>query len=243
MSKDDELRPGDVPAFDDPAYDDLRGLLAEARHDEPIPVEVAAHLDEVLAGLRDEPAPVIPFRHRRSTRLLAAAAVVAVLGGAGYGIVRGLGDDAPGNLASATSDAAGSGGVNQVTPQSTNPERAPLSSGKALLRLRKSDFVPASTHQLMRSVKNLSELALAFNDLDARPSPTPPTYDSSGSAAAAKGTTACTAPDLPGTTPYAIRFDGRPATLVVHPKASGMQLVQAWSCDGKTLLASASLPG
>ena len=62
-------------------------MLADARHDEPVPPEVAARLDEALAGLRaEEPSDtnVVPLR-RRAARLprylLAAAAVVAI----GYG--------------------------------------------------------------------------------------------------------------------------------------------------------------
>lgn len=80
---------------------DVRRLLAQARHDEPVPDDVAARLDDVLAGLvADEgvddlevfesdsgsnPAPVTDLaaaRHRRrkAGRLLLAAAAVVVAG-------------------------------------------------------------------------------------------------------------------------------------------------------------------
>ncbi|HEX3930338.1 MAG TPA: hypothetical protein VHW64_06510 [Nocardioides sp.] len=80
---------------DDPAPDgpdapeiaDVRRLLAEARHDEPMPADVAARLDDVLAGLAERPrgdggASVVPIGSRRRRRavagwLTAAAAVVA----------------------------------------------------------------------------------------------------------------------------------------------------------------------
>lgn len=81
----------------------VRRLLAEARHDEPIPADLVARLDRVIAGLADAPAdaPAAPgprptgwsppppddleaARRRRRVRrgglLLAAAAVVAVAG-------------------------------------------------------------------------------------------------------------------------------------------------------------------
>jgi hypothetical protein len=80
---------------------DVRRLLAQARHDEPVPDDVAARLDDVLAGLvADEgvddlevfesdsgssPGPVTDLaaaRHRRrkAGRLLLAAAAVVVAG-------------------------------------------------------------------------------------------------------------------------------------------------------------------
>src|SRR5690349_18717222 len=66
--------------------DQVRRLLAEARHDEPIPDDVAARLDEVLAGLPDDrlvdrPVVDLAARQRRKnvrTWVLAAAAVVVV---------------------------------------------------------------------------------------------------------------------------------------------------------------------
>lgn len=51
----------------------------------------------------------------------------------------------------------------------------------------------------------------------------------------------CTPPTDPGGTVTPIRFDGHLATLVVHPVVDGNQLVQAWSCDGSTVLATTVL--
>ncbi|MDX6357871.1 MAG: hypothetical protein QOH37_925 [Nocardioidaceae bacterium] len=70
-------------------HDAVRRLLDQARHDEPIPVDVAARLDRVLAGLSNErteaPADVevIPLelhRRRRAAGLLVAAAAIVVAG-------------------------------------------------------------------------------------------------------------------------------------------------------------------
>lgn len=74
----------------------VRRLLAGARHDEPVPADVVARLDGVLAQLAGEgpravdPAPPAPHgaevvdlaarRRRRVTGLLGAAAAVVVLG-------------------------------------------------------------------------------------------------------------------------------------------------------------------
>lgn len=75
----------------------LRRLLARSRHDEKIPNDVAARLDDVLTRLSEEQgreregsATVTPLagRRRRATSLLVAAAAVVV---AGVGISQGIG--------------------------------------------------------------------------------------------------------------------------------------------------------
>jgi hypothetical protein len=70
---DDDLTPTD---------EQVRRLLSDARHDEPMPDDVAARLDEVLAGLRVDRPPVdLAARQRRRhvrTWVLAAAAVVVI---------------------------------------------------------------------------------------------------------------------------------------------------------------------
>ena len=70
-----------------PPEEQVRRLLADARHDQPMPDDVADRLDRVLADLQDEsrrtPAPVdLAARRRRriARNLLVAAAAVVVLG-------------------------------------------------------------------------------------------------------------------------------------------------------------------
>ncbi|MGZ4450983.1 MAG: hypothetical protein ACXVW4_14415, partial [Nocardioides sp.] len=68
----------------EPAHEqEVRRLLAEARHDGPIPEDVAARLDDVLRDLaRGDAAPLAPVvplsshRRRRAAGLLVAAAAV-----------------------------------------------------------------------------------------------------------------------------------------------------------------------
>ena len=77
----------------------VRALLAEAKHDEPMPEAVVARLDRVLAGLAaepvDQPRPAdvvrLAERRRRATRMLVAAAAV-VVAGVGIGQLVGHGD-------------------------------------------------------------------------------------------------------------------------------------------------------
>lgn len=101
---------GDVPGFDDPAYDDVRALLADARVTDPVPEDVAVRLDATLTALQAEragspgaeaaagapPAPVVPLRRRSrvAPRVLVAAAAVVVLGASGVGMTQVLRGDA-----------------------------------------------------------------------------------------------------------------------------------------------------
>lgn len=69
----------------DPRAEEVRRLLADARHTEPMPEAVVTRLDGVLADLATEPARSRPVtdlttRRRRVTQLLVAAAAVVVLG-------------------------------------------------------------------------------------------------------------------------------------------------------------------
>lgn len=87
----------------------VRRLLADARHTDPVPDAVVARLDRVLADLAGEPtraATVVRLadrRRRAATMLVAAAACVAAVIGVGQ-IVSNTGDV---DAASPTSDAAG----------------------------------------------------------------------------------------------------------------------------------------
>ena len=82
---DDELDPSNDPS-NDPAQERVRRLLAEARHDAPVPDDVAARLDATLAGLvaerrRESVVDLDAARRRRrrwTTGLVAAAAAVVL---------------------------------------------------------------------------------------------------------------------------------------------------------------------
>jgi hypothetical protein len=107
--------PRSTPPPDDAA---VRRLLASARHDEPVPADVAARLDSVLArleagesvaGPRGSRAKVVELtaqRRRRVASLLVAAAAVVVLG-VGLGqVVDGFGSAGSRSATDAAGDAA-----------------------------------------------------------------------------------------------------------------------------------------
>ncbi len=87
----DELEPADPPEIAE-----VRRLLSDARHTEPMPDDVAARMNRAIARLGDEtPAaatdprsgdvvPIAPHRRRRAAALLVAAAAV-VVGGVALG--------------------------------------------------------------------------------------------------------------------------------------------------------------
>ncbi|MXG91374.1 hypothetical protein [Nocardioides flavescens] len=94
----------------------VRRELAAARHRDPIPDDVAARLDDVLASLSREDRDDLASRRRRrnATRLLLAAAAVVVAG-------VGIGQVLPGSSGSSDSSASLS--------ERTDPDRAGADSG------------------------------------------------------------------------------------------------------------------
>src|SRR5687767_6234813 len=77
----------------------VRRLLSDARHTDPMPGDVVARLDRVLAGLGDDSAREatvvrLSDRRRTATRWLVAAAAVVVLGVGGNQLLDGLGSSA-----------------------------------------------------------------------------------------------------------------------------------------------------
>jgi hypothetical protein len=129
-----------------PAEEEVRRLLAEARHTGPTPPDVVARLDRVLGDLSQEPvrtAPVVDLARRRrrvGSLLVAAAAVVAIGVGLGQVIALQSGSDSSqagdagtvadaerdGALPEAQSDGPGKPAGGDVTP--LNDDRATLSS-------------------------------------------------------------------------------------------------------------------
>jgi hypothetical protein len=128
----DDLTSDDA-AFDDAAHHHLRALLAEARVGTPVPEDVAARLDATLADLTSARADrtddvVVPLRRRSrvAPRLLAAAAVVVLLGAGAVGLDQVLdGSTSADDSKAATADSA------REAPSSAVPESASGAKGGA----------------------------------------------------------------------------------------------------------------
>jgi hypothetical protein len=87
-----DIRPSGDDTPENPEVAEVRRLLADARHTEPMPADVAARMADVIARLGDEtpaslPVPatpkmvaIAPHRRRRAAALLTAAAAIVVAG-------------------------------------------------------------------------------------------------------------------------------------------------------------------
>lgn len=258
------------PGFEDPGFEDLRGLLAETRVTAPIPGDVAARLDATLATLRDEQqarredARVVVLR-RRVGRVLVAAAAVSVIGAGSYGLVHsGQGSNSD-SAASSTGGQADADKAAPLAPQEVQRSgSAPDALTPGVASLRSAHFARDAA-AAMRSLSNLTAAQVA----PSAPVPvaTPSDSAESGGDYLAKGSkaaeappvtatpepltdepthlqsaAACTGPSAPGAVTLPATLDGVPVALVFRPPTASGQLVEAWSCDGASLLDSATVP-
>ncbi|MBW8751879.1 MAG: hypothetical protein JF565_10710 [Propionibacteriales bacterium] len=287
MTDDDQTAPGEhEPSFDDPAYDEIRGLLADARVSEPVPTDVAARLDATLAALKDQArthqdrSSVVSLRRRTVGRVLAAAAAVVLIGAGGFSIVRNAGDGSSNADSAAAGSAAdqqaqsdaGSGGAEKSAPNAHEPIVPGALDAIGQTSLRSAHFAQdaAATMRALSGTITLDQARTptaaspSSSDAPVAPSVTPSDttgtrggYLANGSAAltappvtstpgdfvsATKAATGCAGPGLPGAVTLPATLDGVPVALVFHPPTTTAQLVEAWSCDGTKLLASASVP-
>jgi hypothetical protein len=234
---------GSLPELTPEQESQVRRLLAEARHDEPIPAEVADRLDRVLGGLtRDEPggpgtAPVVDLAARRRRRnaaalLLGAAAVVVVGFAVGQVVGGGSGDSN-----------SSSGGAVSADRSASSPERAPRGrpGHKAA---SPSDAVPepqlAGTVLRLRSTHLERDLRRQLGTLDAASNSA--RNDVQGFAAIA-----CPQPRTPSSKfglgeLFPALFDDQPAIVALRPPVQGRQQADVLSCDTAATLAKASVP-
>lgn len=161
----------------DDQHDDIRHLLADARHDEPIPADVAARLDDVLAQLAADPAEpeqrAEPERvataidlesRRRRNRVrglfLAAAAVVAVGVGVSQLDVGGRSDSDMLSTAESADDSAGDSNGGSAAGSADEPaaapgresnglERAARDLDPSMLRVDDDDFADVALNRMV----------------------------------------------------------------------------------------------
>ena len=198
----------------------VRRLLAQARHEEPIPDDVAARLDRVLADLRAEPAesgaPVVDLavrrRRRRLTQGLVAAAAVVVLG---VGVSRidlaGSGGDA-GTAADSASEA-----IEGSSEPPSDAAGSALASPPAPLALSAEGFERDVRRLLHAGGPQLDEGAGEDTD------------------------STCPVPAGRGAR-VAVSYDGRPAVLVVRSVAGGGRVVDLYVCGDTEPERSVRLP-
>lgn len=266
----DHEDPAVEPSFDDPALDDLRALLADARVTDPIPDDVAARLDSTLQSLqitrateRDSRTNVVPLRHRVG-RVLVAAAAAVVIGAGGVGVAQ-LARNGNGSADSMTADKAAGGAAQEdgLVPGATGQSGSLNAPQAAAAR----DVPHLTTAGFARDAARVMRTAYLYSLDIQSPAPTTPTTGpgspNADSAAPLSGylplqappvtatperagardqdLVACAGPDAPDAIVEPATLDGALVALVFRPPTAESQQVEAWSCDGTTLLASAEI--
>lgn len=235
-----------------------RALAAAGRDDQPMPPEVAARLDDVLAGLVSEQAAgqaaepgaetgaepgaepprhdeVAAARRRRRVRVLLAAAVVCLVALGGTALVR---------RGPVSGEASSSGGQAAAPPQTRQPTPdtgSSAGSGSGSAAAGAAVALPRlHTGTLATDVERL--LAGGPSAFTVRPQP-PGAAPSTGHAPSQ--TKECARPPArAGDRLVAVRLDGRPATLRLGPAVNGTRVAQVYSCDGaSTPVASTRVGG
>lgn len=234
---------GSLPELTPEQESQVRRLLAEARHDEPIPAEVGERLDRVLAGLtRDEPgapgvAPVVDLaarRRRRNAAAVLAGAAAVIVAGFAIGQVIDVGSDDAGSSASdgavsadreAGSDqAARSPGIRS---QGANPssEVAPgPTSAETVLRL--------SSAHLQRDLRRQLGAVQGTSASDRSPT----------QAFAAIGCVPTPSSKFGLGELFPALFDDQPAVVALRQPAGGRQQADVLACGTAATLATTSLP-
>jgi len=212
----------------------VRRLLADARHEEPMPAEVAERLDRVLADLQGDarrtsaPVDLAARRRRRIARnvLVAAAAVVVV----GVGISR-VDLGSPGDDDSGGSTAADA--PQSMTEGEAGGDRGLLSLAGRPLVLHSGDF--DQQVKRLRAGSTPNELgkttddayADGLDDLDSGAMPARAWCDDPGWG--------------PGRR-VAVRYDGKRGVLVLRAPVAGTRVADLYLCGETAPTRSATVP-
>lgn len=226
-----------------PTDEQIRALLAEARLDEPMPADVAARLDGVLADLGADRAPAaVPLpdrsaarRRRRRSLVLAAAAVVAIGVGSTQVDLSGAGSGA--DSGAATQDSAADGAAeSQAESQATGPDAD--GAGAATLAVEHVVLHPGTFARDVRRALGPAPLSattldrLTKDELAAR---------SGRGAWIAPYAADCAVRDAGRGRRIPAEYDGRPAILVLRPAEDGARRVDLYPCGSAAPLRSTTI--
>ncbi|GAA4705266.1 hypothetical protein [Nocardioides conyzicola] len=227
-----------------PAEEQVRRLLADARHDEPLPGEVADRLDRVLAELQGEdrrtppPADLAARRRRRAARnlILAAAAVVVV--GVGIRTVD------PTVLGGQSADDSGSAGSALESAPKDQDDAGGGRADRYLLSLVGPPVVLGS-EDFDRQVRRLNGDQYSAN-APAAPAPSAANLQS-GDAPTTDGTertgrTWCNDPAWGRGQRVAVRYDGERGVLVLRTPVDDTRQVDLFLCGESAPTRSATVP-
>ncbi len=232
----------------DPDDDAVRRLLADARHTEPMPADVAARLDDVLADLAQgkaadtddlspasPPTPVHPVvaslavqRRRRAAGMLVAAAAIVV---GGVVVAQHLPTSGGSSSEASAGDRAQSSVGDTAGGTTPKPVRPQAGAGKVAGGLPK-----VHDGRVVVRPQHFTSDAVAARRLLARTPATTPTYRM-----LSRSDPACVIPATHGKRVNAI-YERAPAVLVFSPPASSSQVVDLYVCGSDRPVRSATLP-
>lgn len=254
MTHDRPLSDADLPDLTPEEEERVRRLLAGARETGPMPADVAARLDDVLADLRATATPVsaasagvaadgstdasadggskppvrgavVPIsRWRRRVAGGLVAAAAVVLGVAVVPQLTLSGDDG-GDATTASSGESREEADGGASDRAYAPEAAPSDSGAPETMTEKS-LAGADLALISRA-----ELRRTARDLRS-----PDADRFKGPAAAPCGTPADDAQVV------TVTYAGADALLVYSPPANGRQRVELWTCPGPEVIETIHLP-
>lgn len=216
----------------------VRRLLADARHTEPVPDEVVARLDRVLAGLATEPAREatvvrLADRRRRATRMLVAAAAVVVLGVGINQVVGGVG----GSVDEATS------GADAGATSDEEPAAAPEVSGDGAAptdRATRARPFRVSAQKFSRDAVELQGLSAAYEYNDSSEAQTDDQANLSLLRAAVQDV--CAPGDWGQGGYVPVLYDRAPGWVVIRPEQGDSQVVDLFLCGSEQAARSVTLP-
>jgi hypothetical protein len=230
---------GPLPELTAEQESQVRRLLAEARHEEPIPAAVGERLDRVLAELspgEDDargPEPVAPVvdlaarRRRRNAAVLLAGAAAVIVAGFGIGQVIDVGGAADDANTSTAGDAGGGRTLaDDDGGEAAAEQAAPTDAGQELpLTLSSSNLrsdVEKQLGRLRTGRSNAPEASLGAMADAYGCSPTPSTAYGAGQ-------------------PYPALYDGVPTVVVLRPAIGGQQVVEVLQCGSGAALAKVTV--
>ncbi|QBR92907.1 hypothetical protein [Nocardioides euryhalodurans] len=215
----------------------VRRLLADARHTDPVPDEVAARLDRVLAGLgeespREDVVLQLADRRRKGGRLLLAAAAVVV---AGVGIAQVV-DTGGSDEASTAGDAGADESLTAPDRASGGEEREEPAAGQA---------GPGAVAQSQRSVSGQEPQRIRpeqfVRDAQRARAGARSSYSAEVRGDAQLDALGCEPGAWGGGRYVAITYDGNGGWLVFRAPRGDTQVVDLFLCDEDDAERSATL--
>ena len=227
-----------------PEEEEVRRLLAEARHTGPTPPEVVARLDRVLDDLAHEPdraAPVVDLarRRRRVASLLVAAAAVVVVG---IGVAQIVSPDSGSDSLTAGSAASEAQDEGQDSVQPKSPFSANgANPGEAGPIPQSAPAQDKAEHlQKLRRQHLANDITVTRGELVGRNSAD--AYSSGkGSANRAAGA-ACGAGQWGRGRFVPVSFGGTPAVVVFRRPVGDTQVADVFLCGSSEPVRSVTLP-